>query len=209
MIQGDIGIHSLIKQGCVLSPDGKYLVNPASINVRIGASFLVPSHTSGGGIHLGGKVEYDEFRIPEDEEFCLQAGEFALATTMEKFDLPDDIAAYVQGRSSIGRAGLSVQNAGFVDPGFRGHITLELKNETRNAIYIRPGYPVAQMVFERTGYVARPYCGKYMDQTEATGSRMYLDEHKGGKTNDQERTQRPARPADPKCEAAPDVALTE
>ncbi len=179
MIQGDVSIRSLIKQGCVVSPDGEYLINPASINVRIGRTFLVPSHVYDGGIHLGGKVEYDECRLPEEDstaEFCLQAGEFALATTLERFDLPDDVAAYVQGRSSIGRAGLSVQNAGFVDPGFRGHITLELKNETRNAIYIRPGYPVAQMIFERTTYVAHPYNGKYNGQVEATGSRMYMDE---------------------------------
>lgn len=94
---------------------------------------------------------------------------------MEEINLPSHLAAFVQGRSSIGRAGLTVQNAGYIDPGFHGHITLELKNETSSTISIRPGYPVAQIVYEEARGVEKPYSGKYNGQVEATGSRMEQD----------------------------------
>ena len=89
--------------------------------------------------------------------------------------MPVKAAAFVQGRSSIGRAGLTVQNAGFVDPGFSGHITLELKNDSPCIIVLFPGYPVTQLVYMDAEDVSRPYTGKYNGQVEATGSRMQLD----------------------------------
>jgi dCTP deaminase len=92
--------------------------------------------------------------------------------------MPDRVAAFVQGRSSIGRIGLTVQNAGFVDPGFTGHITLELVNESPVTIYLKPGYPVAQLVFFDVSPVNDPYHGKYNGQEEATGSRMFMDKQK-------------------------------
>lgn len=175
MILGDSEIKKLVLGNRV--PIHSYkLINPASMNVRIGTTFLVPRRKLFGGVALGSKVEYRRILLREGESFKLRPGQFALATTMERIDLPSDLAAFVQGRSSIGRAGLTVQNAGFIDPGFHGHITLELKNETRNSIIIRPGYPVAQIVFEQATGVTSPYRGKYNGQVEATGSRMYMDE---------------------------------
>jgi len=88
---------------------------------------------------------------------------------------PIPVSGYVQGRSSIGRSGLCTQNAGFIDPGFRGHITLEIKNDSPAPILLIPGYRVAQFVFHFSLGVSRPYSGKYNDQCAATGSRMYLD----------------------------------
>ena len=176
MILGDKDIWKLIDDGKIhFFGDGQPLVNAASLNVRLGNTFLIPKRRLFKGIHLGDKVDYREYRVGNDEEFCLLPGQFALATTREHFYIPDHIAAYVQGRSSIGRAGLTVQNAGYVDPGFHGAITLELANETRNAIYLKPGYPVAQMIFETCTKVEFPYRGKYNGQVEATGSRMDLD----------------------------------
>ena len=173
MIQGDKSINELIKRGAVRSTH-KLIVNPASLNIRLGNTFLVHNNAD-GGIHLGDKVGYTQHEIKDDEEFCLLPGQFALATTIEVFNIPSNLAAYVQGRSSIGRAGLSVQNAGFIDPGFFGQITLELKNETQNAIYLRPGYPIAQIIFEETTPVDTVYNGKYSGQMGATGSRMERD----------------------------------
>lgn len=174
MILGDSKIKKLI--GEHIPEDSVSYINPASLNVRIGTSFLIPRRKWFGGVKLGEPVCYKRVVLKEGETFKLRPGQFALATTMERIDIPPTLAAFVQGRSSIGRAGLTVQNAGYIDPGFYGHITLELKNETRNTIIITPGYPVAQIVFEDADSVETPYCGKYNGQVEATGSRMYLDE---------------------------------
>lgn len=149
-------------------------INPASINLRLGRTFLIPKRKE-ECIHLGDEVEYERFELANEDEFVLNPGQFALATTEEEVNLPGNIAAFVQGRSSIGRIGLTTQNAGFVDPGFHGHITLELVNENPNPIALRCGYPVVQLVFFETYSVSHPYDGKYNGQIEATGSRMYLD----------------------------------
>lgn len=151
-------------------------LNPASFNLCLGSDFAVPKR-KWMGVALGDPVEYDQVFLEKYRRpvFKLRPGQFVLATTKEWVDIPDNLSAFVQGRSSIGRAGLSVQNAGFVDPGFRGHITLELKNETKNTIILKPGYPVTQLVFMDTSDVERPYAGKYLDQMHATGSRMDQD----------------------------------
>lgn len=156
-------------------------INPASINLRLGRTFLIPKF-SGKCIRLGDEVEYERIELNDNAEFVLRSGQFALATTEEEVNLPNNVAAFVQGRSSIGRIGLTTQNAGFVDPGFHGHITLELVNENPNPIILRPGYPVVQLVFFETRAVSLPYCGKYNGQVEATGSRMFMDKeaHKDG-----------------------------
>ena len=150
------------------------LVNPASVNLRIGHTFLTPVLT-GFPVKLGDKVEYKRVEVNDDGFFLLEPGKFALATTIECVNIPANLAAFVQGRSSIGRVGLQVQNAGFVDPGFHGHITLELKNDSPNTIALWPGYPVAQIVLITAGGVENLYAGKYNGQVEATGSRMDQD----------------------------------
>ena len=175
MILGDKEIQKLVNAGKIKFLDvTKALINPASLNVRLGYTFLVPKRRL-FGYTLGDKILYKKHVLNKDDAFCLKPGQFALAATMEYFDIPATLAAYVQGRSSIGRAGLTVQNAGYVDPGFYGTITLELKNETRNKIYLKPGYPVAQMIFETVTDVETPYHGKYNGQIDATESRMMLD----------------------------------
>lgn len=176
MILGDADIFKLIDEEKIEFRDGmKPLVGPASIDVRLGNTYLVPRRHFLRGVTLGDDMSYKRYYVANGDVFRLRPGQFALATTTEVFHIPAHLAAYVQGRSSIGRAGLTVQNAGYVDPGFYGAITLELKNETRNTIYLRPGYPVAQMVFEQCTPVDKPYKGKYNGQVEATGSRMQLD----------------------------------
>lgn len=133
----------------------------------------------GEGIVLGSKVVYSRYEISDDEVFPIHPREFLLAATREFVQMPTHIAGFVQGRSSIGRIGLTTQNAGFIDPGFHGTITLELVNESNNVIFLRPGYPVSQLILLRADSVSRGYEGKYNEQVEATGSRMYQDAFNG------------------------------
>lgn len=175
MILADKQIRTLIKQRALINPVKDDQINPASVNLTLGNTFLTPIEMN-SYVRLGDKVEYDRHEISDNEGFALASGEFALATTKEYVDIPCHIAAFVQGRSSIGRIGLTTQNAGFVDPGFHGHITLELVNESPNTIILTPGYPVAQLVLFECYPVEKPYNGKYNDQVEATGSRMHKDE---------------------------------
>lgn len=174
MILSDKWIRRLIDEDEIVHPAKMERINPASINLTLGNTFLIPKPRF-DGFKLGDEVEYDRHEITDTMGFSLKPGEFALATTKEYVDLPTNIAAFVQGRSSIGRIGLTTQNAGFVDPGFHGHITLELVNESPSTIILTPGYPVAQLVFFETHPVTRPYRGKYNNQVEATGSRMHMD----------------------------------
>lgn len=173
MIWGNERLKDLLKHGKIIGGD-KALVNPASINLRLGDSFIKP--IPGNIVELGGEMKYMPVIKQSDGTTIIMPGEFMLATTMEKIFVPVHCAAFVQGRSSIGRIALMVQNAGFVDPGFVGHITLELKNDGPCAIILKPGYPVAQLVFMSASDVSEGYNGKYQNQVEATGSRMYLDD---------------------------------
>lgn len=179
MIFGDTAIeHHILEKGCVVVdgviPEG--LINPASLNISLGDTFLKPKSKP---VRLGDKVEYTRWKVKKGKTFMLFPHDFVLATTKEEIKMPNNVAGFVQGRSSIGRIGLTVQNAGFVDPSFHGHITLELVNDSNNIIFLPVGYPVAQLVFFQTTPVAHGYDGKYNGQVEATGSRMYLDKRKG------------------------------
>lgn len=176
MIYGDVAIRSAIANGFIAGVDDS-MTNPASLNIRLGCSFLVPRVDQ--TIMLGDEVRYDRYMIEiPDGWFTIKPGQFVLGTTLERLNLPDRISAFVQGRSSIGRIGLTIQNAGFVDPGFKGHITLELINDSPFNIHLLPGYPVGQLVFLETSEVQNPYSGKYQGQIEATGSRMEQDHQK-------------------------------
>lgn len=175
MILADKQIRKMIKHHKLVHPVNDDQINPASVNLTLGNTFLTPEPAIDGDVTLGDEVEYFCHAIDDNDGFCLDPGEFALATTRECVNIPPNIAAFVQGRSSIGRIGLTTQNAGFVDPGFHGHITLELVNESPNTIILTPGYPVAQLVFFESYSAEYPYNGKYNDQVEATGSRMHMD----------------------------------
>lgn len=177
MIYGDTLIDVLIAQNKIRNTY-RGAVNPASINLRLGNSFAFPKKDQ--TIELGDEVQYDLSFVEDGGYTRLDPGQFCLATTMEWISVPVTCAAFVQGRSSIGRAGLSVQNAGFVDPGFEGHITLELKNDAPYPIILVPGYPVTQLVYMSCDDASRRYDGKYNGQVDATGSRMHLDVLKPG-----------------------------
>lgn len=181
MIYGDSFIHEMLERGLIENASSEQ-IGPASLDLRLGNSFLrlEENWEFSQTIYLGDEPIYEAMKPGHGGHRALKPHGFCLATTLEKVTLPKDIAAFVQGRSSIGRAGLSVQNAGFVDPGFSGHITLELKNETDCPIVLYPGYPVAQLVFMEAMGVQNLYNGKYNGQVEATGSRMHLDKFEEG-----------------------------
>lgn len=173
MILGDREIRKRIIPFAMSEKDIR--VNPASMNVRLGHTFLVPKKKL-FGIRLGDQVDYKEYELDDGEIFKLRPGKFALATTMEYIQTPPDTSFFVQSRSSIGRLGMNIQTAGWGDPGFCGRITLELYNVSPNTIILSPGYEIGQLIFANTTDVDRPYSGKYFGQNRATGSRMHLDE---------------------------------
>ena len=124
-------------------------------------------------ISLDREVEYLEIR---QQEIVIPPHSFLLAVTKEYIRLPDNITAFVEGRSYIGRIGLFIQNAGWVDPGFEGTITLELFNANRLPIRLASGRRICQIVFARMdGPAGVPYAGKYQGQRNPVGSRVYQD----------------------------------
>lgn len=175
LILSDKTIKKYIKKyGLVTNNISENSIQPASLDITIGNSFSTIEHN--GAIRLDERVNY---RTVEKDRFRLLPGQFVLATTQEYVKLPDNITAFVEGRSSIGRIGLFIQNAGWVDPGFEGQITLELFNASQNVIILQKGIRVGQLVFAKMDHAANnPYRGKYQGQKGATGSKLYLDKGK-------------------------------
>lgn len=156
-----------------ITPLEKEQVQPASVDIRLGNTFSIVEDLSTGIITLKDEVRY---KTISTDTYILLPGQFVLATTMEYVSLPDNLTAFVEGRSSLGRLGLFIQNAGWVDPGFKGEITLELFNANRCAIELKAGRRVGQLVFAEMDDIAlNPYNGKYQGQRGATGSRVYMD----------------------------------
>ena len=174
MILSDKTISRMIEEkSLVIEPLTKEQIQPASVDIRLGNTFSVVDDTPSGIITLGNKIEYKSIVT---DTYLILPGQFVLATTMEYFELPDDLTAFVEGRSSLGRMGLFIQNAGWVDPGFKGEITLELYNANRCAIELKAGRRVGQLVFAKMDDSAlNPYNGKYQGQKGATGSRVFMD----------------------------------
>ena len=171
-------LRMLEEKSLAIEPLEPRQIQPASVDVRLGNTFSVVEDSSTGIITLDREIRYKTIRT---DRYLLLPGQFVLATTMEYISLPNDLTAFVEGRSSLGRMGLFIQNAGWVDPGFRGEITLELYNANRCAIELTAGRRVGQLVFARMDAPAlRPYDGKYQGQRGATGSRVYLDEEERG-----------------------------
>lgn len=174
MILSDKTLMKMIEdKSLVAEPIEPAQIQPASIDIRLGNTFSIVKDSSTGIINLEDKIEYETI---ETDTYVLLPGQFVLATTMEYFELPDDLTAFVEGRSSLGRMGLFIQNAGWVDPGFKGEITLELFNANRCAIELKAGRRVGQLVFAKMDEKAlNPYRGKYQGQRGATGSRVFMD----------------------------------
>ena len=174
MILSDHTIREMLGSGELsISPLGEGQIQPASVDVRLGDTFSFIEDGGEGIITFGREIAYKQVK---SDRYLLLPGQFVLATTMEYIRLPDNLTAFVEGRSSVGRMGLFVQNAGWVDPGFEGEITLELFNANKCAIELTAGRRVGQLVFAKLDRRADdPYRGKYNGQRGATGSRIFLD----------------------------------
>lgn len=174
MILSDQTINRMLEEKTlIIEPlfDGQ--IQPASVDIRLGDTFSIVEDSSSGIITMQNQINYKTIKT---NRYVLLPGQFILATTMEYFKLPDNITAFVEGRSSLGRMGLFIQNAGWVDPGFKGEITLELFNANRCAIELQSGRRVGQLVFAKMDNKAlNPYSGKYQGQRGATGSRVFMD----------------------------------
>ncbi|WP_029150167.1 dCTP deaminase [Microbacterium indicum] len=170
-----------------LDPLDRDMVQPSSVDVRIDRyfrlfdnhkyPFIDPSEEQPDLTHL---VE-----VQPDEPFVLHPGEFVLASTFEAVTLPDDIAARLEGKSSLGRLGLLTHStAGFIDPGFSGHVTLELSNVATLPIKLWPGMKIGQLCFFRLSspaenpYGSGPYGNRYQGQRGPTASRSFLRFHR-------------------------------
>lgn len=175
MILSDKTIISMLNEGTLkISPINNEQIQPASVDIRLGDTFSIVEDSHTGIISLENEIKYKTIKT---DTYVLLPGQFVLATTMEHIDLPNDLTAFVEGRSSLGRMGLFIQNAGWVDPGFKGEITLELYNANRCAIELKAGRRVGQLVFAKMDSTAlNPYNGKYQGQKGATGSKVFLDD---------------------------------
>lgn len=174
MILSDKTISKMLKEkSLVIEPVEDGQIQPASVDIRLGRTFSIVDDSPSGIITMSNEITY---KTIEADRYVLLPGQFVLATTMEYFALPDNLTAFVEGRSSLGRMGLFIQNAGWVDPGFEGEITLELFNANRCAIELQAGRRVGQLVFALMDSPAdNPYSGKYQGQKGATGSRVFMD----------------------------------
>lgn len=170
-----------------LDPFDPEMVQPSSVDVRVDRYFRVfEGHKYP---HIDPAEEQPDLtRLIEpeaDEPFILHPGQFALGATYELVTLPDDVAARLEGKSSLGRLGLlNHSTAGFIDPGFSGHVTLELSNVSTLPIKVWPGMKIGQLCFFRLSSPAEhPYgsakCGsRYQGQRGPTPSRSFKNFHR-------------------------------
>lgn len=188
MILSDRDIRRRLENGSlVVEPlaDPDLQIQPASIDLRLGREFLEFRRSNIPSIHPSSENEVedyvDETTIDEDDEFVVHPGDFVLGTTIERVEIPDDLVAHVEGRSSLGRLAIVIHaTAGLGDPGYRGQITLELSNLGTAPVALSPGMRVSQLTFTKLSSPAeRPYGtdrgSKYQEQSGPQASRVGSD----------------------------------
>ncbi len=185
MVLSDRDIRAAIgERRIVIEPfEAKYL-QPASVDIHLDSQFRVFRSTRHAYIDLKKGVEdiTDLVTVQSGDRFILHPGEFALGSTLERLRLADDIVSRVEGKSSLGRLGLLIHStAGFVDPGWDGHLTLELSNVNTIPITLYPGMRIGQLsFFQLSSPAERPYGSaelgsSYQGQSGPTPSRYRLD----------------------------------
>ena len=183
MLMSDRDIRASIESGQIgLEPLEMGLLQPSSIDVRLDRFFrLFDNHKYA---FIDPAEQQDELtrliEVDSSEPFILHPGEFVLGSTYEFVTLPDDVAARLEGKSSLGRLGLLTHStAGFVDPGFKGHVTLELSNVATLPIKLWPGMKIGQLCFFKLTspsehpYGSEKYASRYQGQRGPTASRSY------------------------------------
>jgi dCTP deaminase len=183
LVLSDRTIRSEIDAGrIVIDPYDEGLVQPSSIDVRVDRKFRVFHNSRYPYIDVRKPMEglTELVEVGDEDPFVLHPGEFVLGQTLESVTLPDDLVARLEGKSSLGRLGLLIHStAGFIDPSWRGNLTLELSNVANLPITIYYGMPIGQISFMRMDApVEQPYGSaaagsKYQGQAEPTPSRFY------------------------------------
>ncbi|MDD7940734.1 dCTP deaminase [Actinomycetospora lutea] len=189
MLLSDGDIRAEIAAGRVgLDPFDATLLQPSSVDLRLDRHFR--TFNNHAYTHIDPATQQDDLtRMVEpasDEAFVLHPGEFVLGSTYEVISLPDDVAGRLEGKSSLGRLGLLTHStAGFIDPGFSGHVTLELSNVANLPIRLWPGMKVGQLCLFRLSspaehpYGSPVYGSRYQDQRGPTPSRSYVNFRRG------------------------------
>ena len=185
MLLSDRDIRAAVASGrLVVEPWDDALVQPSSVDVRLDRYFRVFNNSQ--YTHIDPSQQQDELTTlvePKgDDPFVLHPGEFVLGSTLEVVTLPDDLAGRLEGKSSLGRLGLLTHStAGFIDPGFTGHITLELSNVANLPITLWSGMKIGQLcLFRLTTASENPYGSaaagsRYQGQRGPTPSRSYVN----------------------------------
>ena len=175
MILSDQSLFKMIKnKELVISSTSEKSIQSASIDLRLGREFALLKYWEHTDI-LNFTEDPEYLKINADE-FVVPAHTFVLGITMETIQLPSSVTAFLEGRSTIGRMGLFIQNAGWVAPGFKGQIVLELYNANTMPIRLTAGHRICQIVLcEMDQKPKKPYQGKYQDQKGLVGSHVSRD----------------------------------
>jgi dCTP deaminase len=183
MVLADTSIRRLIGEGRIgIEPYDEALLQPSSVDVRVDRYFRVFRNNRYPFIDVKEPQEEltELLEVDPDTPFILHPGEFVLGSTLERVRLPDDLVARLEGKSSLGRLGLLIHStAGFIDPGWDGHVTLELSNVANLPITIYVGMKIGQLSFMQLSEPSeRPYGSgglgsKYQGQKGPTASRYW------------------------------------
>ncbi len=185
MVLSDRSIKEALAKGrIVIDPLGENSIQPASVDVHLGEKILVFRNSRRPYIDVREDMsDLNELvEIEDDKPFILHPGEFVLATLTEYISIPDDLLGRLDGKSSLGRIGLLIHStAGYVDPGWRGRLTLELSSVANLPITLYKGMKIGQISFmEMSTPAERPYGSvelksKYQDQTGPTPTKLYQE----------------------------------
>jgi dCTP deaminase len=184
VILSDRSINEAVASGRLgIEPFDPKLVQPSSIDVRLDHKFLVFRNTKRAFIDVKQPADdlMEMIEVGVGEPMFLHPHEFVLGSTIERVRMPDDLVARLEGRSSLGRLGVVIHStAGFIDPAFDGHVTLEISNLANLPIALYAGMRIGQLSFSlMTTAAERPYGpargSKYSGQDVPTASRLYLD----------------------------------
>lgn len=169
-------LDHILRKEIIIDPFDDKLINPSSLDVRFANRWgVLKSLHPSGVIDVTDKSSFD-YEIVERDEYIMLPNEFIIAQMLERIELPPYISAKLFGKSSLARVGIDNSSCGaWIDPGFPGSITLEIKNLTNHMQRLTAGAKCGQLIFERHNYASVPYNkrkeSKYINQTELTGSR--------------------------------------
>ena len=189
MVLSDRTIREEMAKGrIVVQPLGEGCVQPASVDVHLDRQVLVFRSNRVPYVDIRSNTERltEKVVMADDDPFMLHPGEFILGSTLEHVEVPDDLVARLEGKSSLGRIGLLIHStAGYVDPGWKGHLTLELSNVSNLPITLYHRMKIGQISFLRLTtpaehlYGSKELGSKYQGQQEATASKIYQEYQDG------------------------------